>query len=435
MTGIFRFAHLFLIFGSLLGVVACDTFDEKEEKLEGERIAILSDLGKLAPSDSLGNIPVALPEAVAPKSWPQAGGNIRHYSSHVLLKSNLSSEQTLTAGDGNDWPSSLIAAPVASETAIFSMDAGGVVTARALKTPLSALWSVELAGEDEPDAIGGGLAYADSRVFAAAASGKVVALDAASGKTLWSRALRTPLRSAPAVAGTVVLVITVDSQLFALDAASGNIVWRHRGIQETASLLGTVIPAAESGRVVVAYPSGEVYALSLDRGDVLWTDVLILPRRTSALGSFTGVGGDPVIAGSIVYTVSLNGILAANDLTSGLRIWEQPVASHSTPWASGDFLYIVTTARQLVCLYKRDGRIKWVGDLPKTDDAEMLTGPYMINKLVIVPGSSGQYYAFDPVSGKLQGTRDFVSGPVSSAAFVGGRMLIQDQSATLHIFE
>lgn len=428
-------ASRYILFAAaLLLLPACSMFKEKEKRLEGDRIAILSDIGKLSPSDSLENIPVELPEAIAPESWPQAGGNMRHHTGHVKLASDLSREITTDAGNGHDWPSSLVAAPVTSSDAVYTMDAQNIVTARA--TNLShTLWHAELNGDNDNDAIGGGLAYESGRLFVTLAAGKVVALDAKTGQKEWSRSLKTPLRSAPAVLPGMVLVITIDSQLFALDAATGEILWRHRGIQETASLLGTVIPAVDEGRVVVAYPSGEIYALSLRDGDVLWTDSLILPRRTTALGSFTGVGGDPVISNGIVYTVSQNGLLAANDLTSGLRIWEQPVASHSTPWVSGNFLYVVTTARQLVAIYRKDGRIKWVSDLPTHDGAEALNGPYLINGRVLVLGSSGDYYAFDAASGKLQGTRDFISGAVSAVAFTGGKMFICDQSATLHIYE
>lgn len=413
---------------------ACGAFDKEEVKLEGERIAIVSDLGTLNASDSLEDVPVELPEATAPENWPQAGGNVRHQRGHIRLAENLSGRQSGESGNGHDWPTALIAAPVVSEDAVFSMDAGGAVTAHAPENIGSRLWSVELGGEEDTDFIGGGLAYDSGTLFVTLASGTVAALDAKTGRKRWSRTLKTPLRSAPAAVPGIVLVITVDSQLFALDAATGNILWRHRGIQETASLLGTVIPAVDAGRVVVAYPSGEIYALSLREGSVLWTDSLILPRRTTALGAFTGVGGDPVIADGIVYTVSRNGLLAANDLASGQRVWEQPIASHSTPFVSGDFLFVATPARQVACVYRRDGRVKWVSDLPKEGEGEALTGPYLINQLVVVPGSSGVYYALNPADGTVVGTRDFVSGRISAAAFAGGRMFLGDQSAALYSY-
>ncbi len=415
-------------------LAACDMFDEKEVKLEGNRIPILSELGTLNPNSSLDATPVVLPDPGAPTEWPQSGGNVRHQKSHIQLAKSMSEEITAEAGDGYDWPSALIAAPIIADGLVYTMDASGTVAAAQAASPASRLWTIHLGEEDASDYIGGGLAYESGVLFATVASGRVVAMDAKSGNPLWSRSLKTPVRSAPAVVPGYVLVITVDSQLFVLDAKKGSILWRHRGIQETATLLGTVIPAVDSGKVVVAYPSGEIYALALRSGEVLWADSLILPRRTTALGAFTGVGGDPVIAGGMVYTVSQNGLLAANAMNSGTRVWEQPIASHNTPWVSGDFLYVVSASRQLVCLYRHDGRIKWVADLPADDDPEALVGPFLINNLAIIFGASGTYYAFNPVDGTFEGERSFISGRISPPAFAGGMMYLVDQDATLHIF-
>lgn len=261
--------RLLCLIGVMLACSACGMFDEEETKLAGDRITILSEKEKPAPSDSLDEVPVVLPDATAPQGWPQAGGNIRHYTGHVKLNSNLSRALTADAGGGEDWPSSLIAAPVATENMVFSMDSAGEVTARALDGLSPVRWRATLPVQGDHAAIGGGLAYEGGRLIVTHASGTVVALNADTGAQLWTRALKTPLRSAPAVLPGKVLVITVDSQLFCLDAETGDIEWRHRGIQETASLLGTVIPAADSGRAIVAYPSGEIYALSLKDGDVL----------------------------------------------------------------------------------------------------------------------------------------------------------------------
>jgi outer membrane protein assembly factor BamB len=407
--------------------------EEGEARLEGERIAIVSDLGALVPSDSLDSVSVELPEPSVPRDWPQSGGNARHQTAHVKLSGALDKTSSASAGEGNGWEFGLIAAPVLCEGTLFSMDAQGVIAAATQSDPATTLWSKTL-GEEDADYIGGGLACSGRTVFSTLATGMITALDAKTGAKRWNRALKTPVRSAPALAEDKVLVVTVDSQLFALDAASGEILWRHRGIQETSALLGAVVPAAQDGRVVVAYPSGEIYALELEDGKVLWTDSLILPRRTTALGAFTGVGGDPVIADGVVYTVSRNGLLAANDLATGTRIWEQPVSANASPWIAGDFLYVVTTSRHVACLYRPDGRVKWVKELPETDDSESLTGPYLINGRLVVPASEAGAYLYDPVDGAYKGTAEhFPSGRLSAAAFAGGMLYLVERDAALHV--
>ncbi len=419
-------------------LTACSTVDslfdsEPEKILEGERIAIMSSAGDVDASTTLDDVGVSLPTALAPEAWPQKGGNVQHHVDHVAMTSGNS--QSSNAGDGSDWSSSLIASPVVHGDAVFAMDASGVISAHARDDISSVLWRKDTLEDDDTLLIGGGLAAGDDQLYAAMANGKVASMDIKTGDVLWERELKTPVRSAPAVENGIVLVITVDSQLYALDGSTGGILWRHRGIQESASLLGTVIPAVANERVVVAYPSGEIYTIALRDGKVLWTDSLILPQRTIAMGTFTGVGGDPVIVDTMVYTVSHNGILAANDLTSGLRIWEQPISSNNTPWVSGDFMFVVTPGRKLVAVYRRDGRIKWVSDIPAGDDdaKEKLTGPFVVNGQVIVFGSMGEQYAFSPEDGSLTSTQDTPDGYISAPAFAGGGMYYIDQGATLHL--
>ena len=84
------------------------------------------------------------------------------------------------------------------------------------------LWQVSLGTE-----IWGGLAL-DPRthlLFAAGTDGKVTALSAATGRTLWSAALDAPIRATPTVAGNRLYVAT-EKSLVALDAMRGTILWQ-----------------------------------------------------------------------------------------------------------------------------------------------------------------------------------------------------------------
>src|SRR5262249_56311661 len=78
---------------------------------------------------------------------------------------------------------------------------------------------------------GGSVAVASGRVFvpvddlADGGRGGVVALDAATGRSLWERRLGYAVHNAPAVAGDLVVVAAANGVVHALDAATGNDVW------------------------------------------------------------------------------------------------------------------------------------------------------------------------------------------------------------------
>ena len=51
-------------------------------------------------------------------------------------------------------------------------------------------------------------------------------------------------------------------------------LWSHNGIPETAGLLGGASPAVEGEIVIVAYTSGELFALRVENGRAVWSDNL-----------------------------------------------------------------------------------------------------------------------------------------------------------------
>ena len=143
--------------------------------------------------------------------------------------------------------------------------------------------------EDDDSHIGGGLAFDDGRIFVTTGFAEVIALEAKTGKELWRRNVVAPMRAGPTVRGGRVFAVTLNNQLFALNSVTGEIMWRHRGLPEMASVLGGASPAVDRGIVVVAYTSGELIALKVENGRVLWQDTLTTAGQTDVLSSLAGL--------------------------------------------------------------------------------------------------------------------------------------------------
>ena len=415
-----------------------DDEEEEESLLTGERISVIALEEGLKPNSSLADRAFSAPPAVAPDIWPQAGGLASHYFPNITATLAEERDQA-SVGEGTSWPGALMAAPVVGTNAVFAMDGAGIVSAHSRAKPSDMLWSSTALEMEEPG-FGGGLATQGTSVYAVTPEGRVAALDIATGKALWTRELHSPVRAAPRLFEDLLLVPTVDSQIFALNLGTGTIRWQHRGINEAASMLGSSVPAAAGPLVIVAYNSGELYALSRRNGEAVWNESLLMPVRTRASDSFTGISGDPVIAGRFVYSISTNGLLAALDLRTGLRVWEQRLPSSQTPWATEDFLFVLGSDGKLAALSSRDGLVKWVTPLGSQDADEdeeadpraALHGPYLINGQLLVIDPAGEALLVDPDSGKLIDRRDFVSGVTTAPAFADGGMYVLDQDATLH---
>jgi outer membrane protein assembly factor BamB len=110
-------------------------------------------------------------------------------------------------------------------------------------------------------------------VFAAARSGRVRAIDAASGRTRWQTDTRLELSAGPGVGGGLVVVGTNGGRLVALDAATGQQRW-------TAQMSGEVLapPLVAGDRVIVRTVDGRLRALAASDGTEHWTVEDQVPR-------------------------------------------------------------------------------------------------------------------------------------------------------------
>ena len=400
---------------------ACDTDwdyfgDPPPPPLPGERIAILQLEQDLITDPSVENTPVVLPAPLPTPNWPQNGGLVDKAMLHIDVPGNLERIWSASIGEGSGTYRRLIAAPVVANGVVYTMDADTEVSAFDASTG-KLVWDTDLTPEDEDDGgWGGGLAYYHGRIYAVTGFGEAILLNGETGEEIWRRALGPPLRAAPTVSQGRLYVLTSDNELVVMDADSGETLWTHRGIEEIAGLLGGASPAISGSAVVVAYSSGEIYALQAENGRVIWSDILTHGSRLGTLAALNDINASPTIDNGQVIAISHGGRLVAIDLAAGARLWERDISGVQTPWIAGDFLFVVTTDGNVICLFRDDGRIRWVTPLPLFEDPEDLddpilwSGPLLAGNRLLVVGSSGQVVSISPYTGEILGAMDMGDG-------------------------
>jgi len=396
------------------GVAGCDTiggwFDAKEAPpLPGERLSILALEPQIAADPEIQDVSVVLPQPYLNPDWPQSGGAPDRAMHHLEAPEVLGVAWAANVGDASDDDMRIVSPPIVAEGRVFAVDAGGSVTALDAGSGAQ-LWQFDPRPDDDDGGFGGGLAYSGNRLFAANGYGDVYGLDPATGEVAWKQPLLVPIRAAPVVSGGRVFVVSYDNQTWALDGRDGAVLWTHAGLGETARLLGAASPAVERDTVIVPYSSGEVYALRADNGRVIWSESL----STSAIGG-TGlaelntINGSPVIDRGLVFAISHGGRLAAFDILTGNRVWEQGLSGTNTPWVAGEFVFVVTVDGEVVCLSRDRGRIRWVQALPGFEDPEdredpiTWSGPILVSDRLVVVSSTGQAVALSPYDGHVLG--------------------------------
>ncbi|MEI6730619.1 MAG: PQQ-binding-like beta-propeller repeat protein, partial [Pseudomonadota bacterium] len=184
---------------------------------------------------------------------------------------------------------------------------------------------------------------------------------------------------------------------------------------------------------------GEIHALDSSSGQSIWNDTLIVPNRTAASGTFSGIGGNPIIKDDVVYVGGSGGIFAALSLPNGRRIWEQDIATLNTPWVADDFIYVLSSDNNLVCLNRADGRIKWTKQIASYDNPEKHKNPYswrgpiMANGELLIAGKHGKMLVISPQDGSDIKTVDIPENITDAPIIVAGKLYVLTANAKLHV--
>ena len=266
----------------------------------------------------------------------------------------------------------------------------------------------------------GGLAMAGGRLFVVPVGGghgsPMVALDAATGRRLWTTELTpgtsTDFYEPPNVAGGVVYVTSGDTKMRALDAVTGRLLWRAY-VTRTEGATGTAV----SG--------GLAYVVSGD-GVLLAKDVANGVNRWKASLAAGGGRGRPVgtvsVGGGRVFVATEDGSVLAYR-AAGCRpalvcrpLWvRQGGASSpfdSTP-AVGRTTVFVGAPNRLHALDAATGRRRWSGVVEGFGEDFIVTTPVIANGVLYVTTVGNRVHAFPSAGCGASTCRPLWSGVIN----------------------
>lgn len=232
------------------------------------------------------------------------------------------------AGDGND------ALEGESQEEVLEEIRG----AESQELEVEAAWAVEVG-----DAIEGGIAVSNGRLYFGDNSRRIAALDTETGNEMWSHETGNQVETVPTVLNGTVYAPCEDDRIYAVDAESGDEQWTYRTEEHSYSL------AAADGRV---YAGGDrLYALNTETGEEAW-------RFTDATDTFN----TPTVDGELVYAANRDGFVYAVDARSGELAWktraiaedndayEEGYDLETPPTIADGMLFVGTDEDQLVAL-------------------------------------------------------------------------------------
>lgn len=416
---------------------ACGWFGGDKKPKQGyddegrERISILTSTQTLDADSTISNLSIVLPRPYRNQNWSLPGGNAAHSIQHLEISDTLSLAWRRPIGRGNGKYRRVISGPIAADGRIFTLDVEGDLFAVSLANG-SLLWSAEFRNPDERSNVGfgGGVAYADGKVFATSGFGFLAAFDATSGRELWRFNAGVPFRGAPTVEAGRIFAVTHDNQMLAINATDGTRIWDQVGIAENAGMLGAATPAYDNGTVIVALSSGELIAMLAGNGRILWQDTLSSSRRLTPLATLADIDGEPVIDRGKVYALSHAGSMVAIDMRSGERSWEADIAGVNMPWIAGNFAFLTTIDGQVVSVTLGDGKVRWVSQLQRFLDQEKRrnlikwNGPVLAGNRLLVTSTHGYALSLSPYTGEVISGIELPAGSSTAPIVVDGTFIV-----------
>jgi outer membrane protein assembly factor BamB len=395
-------------FGKVPSIPFMGKKDDKKHQVtaKGERIPVLALNQKLEPSAALSGVGFQIPAAQDQADWPVPGGNAEHAIEHVSAGKELKIAWREHIGRGDSATSEITSPPVVAEGKVFALDGRAQVAALDALTGHPA-WKTDLAPRKglDREAYGGGVAYGDGQVFVASGYRFVAALDAKTGRQLWRTEMNSPVHGAPNVADGKLYVVDTEDQLHTLDVKTGQELWSYQALEEPARMEVASSPAVSGDTVIAPFASGELTALKSANGNDLWSFVLSLTNRNSALSEIRDIAGRPVIYRGDAFAGSHSGVFAAVDLRTGQPKWSQPIATISAPWPAGDVIYVTDQAGTVVCLDRGSGQVYWMDELNKNLRKKFRanwSGPILASDRLIIVSDKGELLALDPHTGQKQ---------------------------------
>lgn len=434
----------------LLIISACESINpylpswiggSSEEKLKGERIAVLEEEKYLQADDNLADKRLILPAPQENLYWYKSQGFQTALPGHIQGPNQLTEHESIDTGWPGRYDKHLKFSPLITKNAIITLDGRGKLSAYDRNNPKKRLWRTPLEqNKHQSNFALSGIATDENLVFATSGGHRIYAVKTETGEIIWSKTVSGITRSAPALNKDFVYINTLNNKLYALSKKDGTIIWTHEGIIENIGTEGVASPLVDNGIVYASYSSGEIYALKADTGKSHWTDALL---SGYSKGNFVlaDLDASPAIKDGVIYASSNDGVLAAIDSQNGFRVWEQKVASRTTPWIAGDFLFIISTEEQLLCIERQTGRIYWERKLPayinqtKKKGRIFWSAPILVGGNLLTVNSEGTLLLLSPENGRTKETHDIGEKVFSPIAIAGNVLYILDNDADLHIYK
>lgn len=256
------------------------------------------------------------------------------------------------------------------------------------------LWDAEY----DDEIITGGPGTGENLVLLGTSEGNVIALNAETGKRAWTSRLSSEILSPPLRRDGMVVARTNDGKVFGINGETGKRVWVYDRTVPALTLRGTSTPAIDLGLVIAGFDAGRIAALELSTGKLIWEAAVATARGRSELERMVDIDSDPIIHDGTIYVASFQGQLAAVQIDSGRILWTREVSSHAGFTVDENHVYLTDDESHIRAFDRFSGSTVWSNEKLH---ARGVTGPAHVGDYIVVGDVEGFLHWMDRATGEF----------------------------------
>jgi len=261
---------------------------------------------------------------------------------------------------------------------------------------------------------------------------EVFAFDATTGTQLWSATVTSEVLAAPTEADGVVVIRCIDGRVFGLDAETGQRLWIYDHSVPLLTLRGNAPVLLRAGIAFIGYDGGQVVALHIDDGTLIWEQTLVTTEGRTELERLSDIDGQIVFIASDLLVSSYKNRLASLAAESGRLLWFKDIASSTGVDVNRINLTLSDNEGNVWLLDRRNGAESW-----KNDQLfhRGLTRPAIYGSFVVVGDADGYLHWINISDGQFAaqvkvGGKGFSGPPL----VVGNTLYVMTKKGKLKAF-
>ncbi|HET6604189.1 MAG TPA: outer membrane protein assembly factor BamB [Xanthomonadaceae bacterium] len=257
----------------------------------------------------------------------------------------------------------------------------------------------------------------EGTVVIGALDGEVIALDEGTGNERWRAKVSSEVVAAPAVDRGLAVVRANDGRMFGFDLASGERRWVFDRGLPTLTLRGNGPPLARGGAVFAGYDDGTVVALRIDDGALVWEAMVAEPSGRTDLDRMVDVDGQLEMAGAELFAAAYGGQVMGLAAENGSQRWAREMSAYGGLALAGDRLVVADAAGTVWALSLTDGSALWKQDALAW---RWLSSPAVLDGTVVVGDFEGYLHWFDLESGRPAARTRMGKNPIRARPVAAG---------------